>query len=268
MNIKKTLFIVGAKGYIGSALFLSAKKKGIVIGTSSSGGNGFLSLSLDKPNNFDYSKIRPGDVFFFTSAISSPDICAKNYQYAYMINVKNTLLIIKNIIDHGACVIFFSSDTVYGECKKSFNENVTYNPVGEYAKMKIKVEQTFVNNPLFKTIRLSYVFSRKDKFSKYLIECNDQNKKAELFHPIYRSIVYLKDVVDGALTLATRWNEFPEHIINFAGPETISRVSFAKCLKKIYLNKLDFKVLDPGLEFFKNRPKYISMSSSIIVLVL
>ena len=185
-----------------------------------------------------------------------------------MINVTNTLFVIKKVIDHGAYVIFFSSDTVYGERKENFNENTTCCPIGEYAEMKNKVEQNFSDNSSFKTIRLSYVFSKEDKLSKYLILCNAQNKKAELFHPIFRSIVYLNDVVKGALALATRWNEFPEQIINFAGPKTLSRVEFAKYLKEICLNKLNFKVVDPGEDFFKNRPKYIAMKSSIFTRLL
>ena len=64
MNKKKTLFVIGANGYIGSALFASAKKMASVIGTSSSGGGGLLPLTLDKPNEFDFNMINAGDIFF------------------------------------------------------------------------------------------------------------------------------------------------------------------------------------------------------------
>ena len=129
--------------------------------------------------------------------------------------------------------------------------------------MKHKVEQNFSGNDLFKAVRLSYVFSREDKFSHYLITCADQNKEAELFHPIFRAIVYRNDVVEGVLALAKRWNEFSEQIINFGGPEVLSRIEFAECLREVHLHKLRFKMIDPGSDFFKNRPKFISMTSSV-----
>ena len=46
MKNSSTLFIVGAKGYVGSALFASANKAGSALGTSSSGGNGPSAVNV------------------------------------------------------------------------------------------------------------------------------------------------------------------------------------------------------------------------------
>ena len=72
MKNNSTLFIVGARGYVGSALLARANKVGSAIGTSSSGGNDLLPLRLDAPVEFDYGKIRSGDVVLLTAAISAP----------------------------------------------------------------------------------------------------------------------------------------------------------------------------------------------------
>ena len=66
--------------------------------------------------------------------------------------------------------------------------------------MKSEVEKRFLGNPFFKTIRLSYVFSREDKFTKYLVGCAQRDEEAELFHPFYRAIIHRDDVVEGALS--------------------------------------------------------------------
>ncbi|WP_434517189.1 NAD-dependent epimerase/dehydratase family protein [Dechloromonas sp. ARDL1] len=164
MRTKSTFFIVGATGYVGSVLLANANKSGSALGTSSSGGKGLLPLRLDAPADFDYGKVRSGDVALLTAAISAPDICAREHDRAWAVNVTGTSSFIQSVIDRGARVLFFSSDTVYGEREDSFDESAACNPTGEYAEMKREVEQRFSGNASFKAIRLSYVFSREDKF--------------------------------------------------------------------------------------------------------
>jgi len=258
------VFVVGARGYIGGALFAYANKAGSALGTSSSGGNDLLPLRLDAPSDFDYVKIRSGDVVLLTAAISAPDICARDHDLAWAVNVTGTSIFIQSVVDRGARVVFFSSDTVYGERKDEFDEKVVCTPSGEYAEMKREVEQRFSGNALFKAVRLSYVFSREDKFSRYLTGCAQRNEEADLFHPFYRAIVHRDDVVEGALALATRWDEVPEQIINFGGPQVLSRIEFAECLRDAHLHNLRFKVTEPSADFFKNRPRVIAMRSPVL----
>lgn len=75
-----------------------------------------------------------------------------------------------------------------------FDETAACNPAGEYAAMKREVEQRFSDNASFKAIRLSYVFSPEDKFSRYLAGCAERNEEADLFHPFFRAIVHRDDV--------------------------------------------------------------------------
>lgn len=263
MKNNSTLFIVGARGYIGNALFASANKADSALGTSSSGGNALLPLRLDAPADFDYGKIHPGDVVLLTAAISAPDICAREHDRAWAVNVTGTSTFIRSVVDRGARVVFFSSDTVYGEREDEFDETATCNPAGEYAEMKREVEQRFAGNASFKAIRLSYVFSREDKFSRYLAGCAERNEEADLFHPFFRAIVHRDDVVEGGLALAARWNEVSEQVINFGGPQVLSRIDFAECLREVHLHGLRFKVTEPGADFFKNRPRVIAMTSPV-----
>ncbi len=263
-----TVFVVGARGYIGSALFASAYKAGPVIGTSSSDGNDLLRLRLDAPSEFDYGKIRPGDVVLLTAAISAPDICAREHDRAWAVNVTGTSIFIRSAINRGARVVFFSSDTVYGEREDEFDETAKSNPAGEYAEMKSEVENRFSGTASFKTIRLSYVFSFEDKFSSHLVRCAERNEESDLFHPFFRAIVHRDDVVEGALTLALHWDEVPEQIINFGGPQVLSRIDFAECLREAHLHNLRFRVTEPGVDFFKNRPRVISMISPVFTKLL
>lgn len=268
MKTNSGLLIVGAKGYLGKALLAKANNAGSAIGTSSIGGNNLLPLSLDAPAIFNYAKIQPGDVVMLTAAISAPDICAREHDRAWTVNVTGTSSFIQCAIDCGARVVFFSSDTVYGERENDFDETAACNPAGEYAEMKYEVEQRFSGNSAFKAIRLSYVFSREDKFSHYLAGCAERKDEAELFHPFFRAIVHRKDVVEGAMSLALNWDEVPEQVINFGGPQVLSRINFAECLRKAHIHDLRFKVTEPGADFFKNRPRVIAMASPIFARLL
>lgn len=260
--------VVGATGYIGCWLLEQATKIMVTLGTSSSGTNGSIPLRLDASTVFDYGLILPDDTVFMTAAISAPDVCAREYSRAWAVNVTGTSEFITQVISSGGRVVFFSSDTVYGERGNAFDETAKSNPAGEYAEMKAEVEKRFLGHTLFKSIRLSYVFSREDKFTRYLSGCATCGEEVELFHPFYRAIVHRDDVVEGALALARRWDEFPQQAINFGGPEVLSRIDFAECLQRIALPSLRFRVTEPGDEFFKNRPRVIAMSSDILPMLL
>jgi len=260
------LFVVGASGYIGSRVFSFAQDSFDVMGTSSRGGGGLLQLDLNE--SFEPHNYYDFDVVLITAAISAPDICAREYNRAWALNVDRTSELISQVISSGRRVVFFSSDTVYGEREDAFDEAEECNPAGEYAEMKAEVETRFIGNPLFKSIRLSYVFSREDRFTKYLLQCAQDGVEADLFHPFYRTIVHREDVAEGVLALAARWEEFPQRVINFGGPEVLSRIDFAECLRRYAVKNLRFRVTEPGDEFFKNRPRIISMSSEIFPMLL
>lgn len=264
MRDRCKVIVVGATGYIGMGLLSNAKANSVTYGTSTIGTSGLLPLRLDAPSDFDYKIVLPGDVVLLAAAISAPDLCAREHERAWAVNVTGTSDFINQVIACDGRVVFFSSDTVYGERSNIFDESAECQPAGEYAEMKREVEKRFLGNPNFKSIRLSYVFSREDKFTKYLSGCVERGEEAELFHPFYRAIVHRRDVIEGALALTQRWDEFPQQVINFGGPEVFSRIDFAECLKRVALPHLRYRVTEPGDDFFKNRPRIIAMSSNIL----
>jgi dTDP-4-dehydrorhamnose reductase len=264
LAVKNNVLIIGATGYIGKPLYSLAKVSCSAKGTSTVGTNLLIPLVLDALGKFDHDIIQPLDVVLITAAISAPDICAREHERAWLVNVIGTSDFIANIIARGGRVIFFSSDTVYGEQDKEFDERASCNPAGEYAEMKQEVEKRFLGNPLFKTIRLSYVFSKEDKFTKYLWGCAERDEEAEVFHPFYRAVVHRDDVVDGALALALRWDEFPQQVINFGGPEILARTEFAETMQQSALPRLRFRVTEPAAKFFENRPRIIAMKSPVL----
>ena len=257
--------VIGATGYIGSKLFSTAAQTGEVLGSSSSAENSrYTHLNLAAPGDFVERNIRPGDVVYFTAAISSPDICASNPGWARQVNVVGTGEVIEQSLRVGASVIFFSTDAVYGDHDVEFDESLPCRPAGEYASMKHEIEERFKGSAAFKSLRLSYVFSSEDKFTRYLSGCVRSGTPAQIFHPFFRSVVYRADVVAGALGLATQWDDVGEQNINFGGPEILSRVQFVECVRGAGLSDLRFEVVHPEPAFFRHRPRSIAMRSPIL----
>ncbi len=257
--------IVGSNGYLGKELFAAARRAGEARGTSSQGRPGTVRLDLGDAAAFDYASLRRQEVVFLTAAISEPDVCAREHDRAWAVNVTGTSAFIGKALDRGARVLFFSSDTVYGEQAAPCDETQAPQPGGgAYADMKRAVEARFSGRPDFKAIRLSYVFSREDRFCRYLAGCAERNVVAEVFDPFSRAVIHRDDVVAGALALARRWAAFPHAAINFGGPEVLSRLELAQILKDAMLPGLRFAAAEPPPGFFANRPRAVAMRSPLL----
>ncbi|KKW93103.1 NAD-dependent epimerase/dehydratase family protein [Sphingobium chungbukense] len=262
MGVNGSLLVVGAKGYVGAAIIAEASRRGLTIaGTSSLGGNGLLPLDLAHPEKFDYQAVSKDWTIVLTAAISSPDHCSNNYDNAYAINVTGTTHFIERALARGAHVIFLSSDAVYGEAPFPVTEDTPCRPVGAYAEMKLEVERRFQSDPGFKVARLSYVFSRQDKFTRYLLDCAANGITAEIFHPFARNVIHLGDVVDGLLALHDRW-EATANVVNFGGSRSVSRLDIARAIKRLVARQLDIREISPGPDFFKDRPREIQLVST------
>ena len=261
------IVITGASGYLGGALYDTARRTGPVAGTSSTGG-GLFRLSLREPEDFDYGIVNAGDTVFMAAGISSPDACSREPDHAWNVNVEGTSVVISNILSSGARVVFLSSDTVYGEREDEVDESASCRPEGVYAVMKREVEERFAEQAAFKSVRLSLVFSYEDKFTAYLRECASRRNVAEIYHPFRRAVVHLDDVTEGLLALSRRWSEVAHGVINFGGPEVITRTRFACTLRETALPDLRYQVIDPGSDFFKSRPRVIRMKSPILAFLL
>ena len=150
---------------------------------------------------------------------------------------------------------------MYGNENGQNDEDVIpVKPIGEYASMKLAVENYFRNEPNLKVFRLSYVFSWEDKFMRYLHDCRANNLKAEIFHPFIRKIIYIDDVIDGITKLIQNWNDYDQRVFNFCGSKQYSRLDIINLYNK-YICKLKFEISKPPKNFYKIRPEIIYINS-------
>lgn len=256
--------IVGGSGYIAGYLINRLEKEEKI--------ESVLKLDKDEKSdkyldlvdliNFDYSCLDDIDICVFTAAISGPDQCANEFDSCWKINVTGTCCFIRQAIKRGCKVIFFSSDAVFGDIPGMiYDENSETKAMTPYGRMKKAVEDEFKDYKSFKAIRLSYVASVKDKFITYCLKCIETNQVADIFHPFYRNVIVVSDVVDVVAYLVFHWDEYKPTFLNVAGKELVSRIRIADELNRCLGDALKYTISMQGEEFFKNRPRITQMRS-------
>lgn len=256
--------IIGSSGYLASHIFLRMKeeskiKRILKLGRGEDCG---AYLDLQKAEEFNYSLLEDIDYIVFTAAISGPDQCAREYDYCWKTNVIGTSYFIREAIKKNCRVLFFSSDAVFGDIQgKIYDEESETEAHTPYGKMKKAIEDEFSVNPLFKAIRLSYVASAQDRFITYCFKCMQSGAVANIFHPFYRNVITISDVVHVVTYFAIHWDEYEPTFLNVAGKELVSRIRIADELNRYFGGKLKYLVSMPGEEFFVNRPRITQMKS-------
>ncbi len=256
--------IVGSSGYIAKYLIERFEKESdietILKIDQTPEADAFLNLT--ESEKFDYEALEEIEYVIFTAAISSPDKCASEFDLCWQINVDGTAHFIKEAVKRQCHVLFFSSDAVFGDIPgKIYDENSETKATTPYGRMKKAIEDEFKNEPNFKAIRLSYVASQKDRFVSYCLKCIENGEVADVFHPFYRNVIIVNDVVDVVVWFSSHWNEYKPFVLDVTGTELVSRVRIADELNRVFGDKLQYNVSKPDSFFFKNRPAITQMRS-------
>lgn len=256
------VFVLGKRGFLAQRLAKTSWcKDNKVIYTSTQPEGSDLYLNLEDLSSFDPNLFEKGDLVIFLAAVSYPDLCKNQPEWADRINRLHTCHLIEKALQKQAKVLYFSSDVVLGETQTIQDEKASLNPLGNYAKSKAAVEKEFTQEPGFKVFRLSYVFAKNDKFTSYLTSCLKNDKIVEVFHPFYRSVIYWKDVVDSIIELSYKWEEFDNSIFHLCGPELLSRLNVTEIFQRQVDRELNYKVVTSDEDFFQERARTIETCS-------
>lgn len=256
--------IVGSSGYIANFIIEYFQRKENIDEIVKIDMNEQADIYLDLQNcqDFDFNLLNGVSYLIFTAAISSPDMCAKQYDMCWNINVVGTSTFIEEAIKKNIRVLFFSSDAVFGNIDGYiYNEQSETKAITPYGKMKKAIEDKFKYNNKFKAIRLSYVVSNRDRFVSYCLASIKNSTVADVFHPFYRNCIVVSDVVKVVDWMINHWGKYNCFVLNVAGTELVSRVRIADEINRIYDGKLKYTISVPNDEFYENRPKITQMES-------
>jgi len=95
----------------------------------------------------------------------------------------------------------------------------------------------------------------------YVKNCIEREVPVEIFHPFYRNCVMLDEAMQSIIWLIENWKNYITPFLNICGPELISRLRIVDEINRFSNNKIQYKVIYPGDEFFYVRPKITEMSS-------
>ena len=252
-ELKNSLFVVGANGFIGSHVRMIE--------------NG-LEVSFAERSDWEVPRNLPlGSTILYLRAVSSPYSVALDPIESELINVSRTSKYIRDCLELGYRVLFSSSDTVYGNhLETAARESDTVCPFGLYAEQKNKVESLFLANPNFLSVRFSIIVGENSKLRKLLLS----GKVIEISHPVFRNPVGINDVKSliETITLMRNWESaLGTNLINCGGDRFISMWELAN----IEADRLGAKV---PLKSFRNpidlvsRPEAVNLDSSLAEFII
>lgn len=262
---KIKLGIIGSNGFIGNRLCDLYNKYFDVSRFNRNPLPNEYYFDLNNVNIINYDIFEKIDYVIFTSALSKIEYCEDNESEAKKINVENTILTIKNIINKNCKVVFLSSDAVYGNIDGKLDEDSQCNPISVYGNCKLAVEEYFRNySNMVHIVRLPYIFSCEDSFTRYLLQCAKNGSEAEVYDSFYRNVISIEDLADIIRVFIDNWDK--TYIINAAGDRLISRMDIAIAVAdNIKENTLKIIMKKAPEKFWINRPKSTEMVSKYLI---
>ena len=272
---KLKVLITGASGLLGKALIFENKDNYTLFGTYLSNclnlkGITLLQVDISDRNSFSeatYTTIP--DIIIHTAALTSVDLCEKEKELAYKINVIGTENVVEFAKKIKAKLVYISTDFVFdGKCG-NYTENDTPNPINYYGFTKLKGEEVSLTYEKSLVIRTS-IFGFNPLGSKPGIEViikdvENGNKISAPFDSFYSPI----SVNSLARTIFQLIEEGALGIYHVGSKKRISRFEFFDLLFRLLRlpinNLLPISFEEYLREKYAPRPKDVSLVSSKVV---
>lgn len=233
------LLIIGASGYLGKHAYLYFKRNyDEVIGTycTHQTDSSMISFDINKDDIRDFKLSGTDKCAIICAAEAKYDACKIKKEESFRLNVTSTIEVIRKLKNLGYYIIFCSTEAVYEGTKGNYEESDCANPVNEYGKMKLQVEQYIMEHyPDICIFRLSKMIGDIDSPRDTLCEWKRNAMEKKTIYCIknnYFSPVDVEDVVH-CMEIACK-RKIPG-IYNICGNITYSRTE----LCKIFLRALE-----------------------------
>ena len=199
LKVLMKIFIIGASGTLGKALYKELSNKYEVFGTYNKKKiNGFLKFDISRDNIIKKLHIKKNDIVIYLAGISRPSEVNRNLEKSKKINVTNTKKIITKLDKIKVKFFYLSSVEVFDCKKKILGENFKQNPKTIYGKQKYEIENYLKENVKnYQIIRAgSVVTFKKNETCPISITHNIlKNKNSKIFKNNFISITSIDDFV-------------------------------------------------------------------------
>lgn len=230
MFVPKT-FIIGARGFIGNALFRAYNIfYSDLICSDYRFNSSFIKIDLSNFTTINHLNLVHYTYAIIAAGYPNVALCEKNSQLAYQINVKGTIQLAEQLIKRNIVPILFSTDYVFDGKTGNYTETSLINPLNEYGRQKAELEQLLEKNfsGNYLLIRLSKVYGLK-KNDGTLIDQMLQSLLAQVpIRAAYDQVfspVSINDVIDVIIRLQI---SNARGIYHICGSEIWSRLDLAQ----------------------------------------
>lgn len=183
-------------------------------------------------------------VVWFTAAVANVDFCEMHPDVARRTNVDAIATAVALCNQHGAKLVFLSSEYLFDGVAGPYREDEPANPLSKYAVQKLIAEHTiasFANDWLI--VRTAGVFSwetQRKNFVCRLIDTLGAGKPLIVPADQWSTPTYAPDLVRAMIDLVARGER---GVFNVAGPRFLSRYDFALAAARAF--DLDAALIKP-----------------------
>lgn len=255
--LNEKYLIIGGNSLVGSSVYNYLKSKSANVKFTTRKDilhKNAIHFDLEKPKKLN---IQNAKVFFCAAQTSIP-YCEENSRISELVNVKNTLTSIKNLLENKCKIIFFSSQAVFDGNKKNCIETDKLNPTCNYGKQKLLVEKELRKLKNIIIIRPTKILSTNDGLLQNWKKLLTKNKKINVFDDLFISPISIDFVINFAVNIDK------PGVYHLSGS---SKISYYNLIKKIciknqinyeLINKISYKNSDTKILY---KPKYCSLST-------
>ncbi len=269
------VLVTGGNGLLGSALCLEFIKKHTVFCCYHNSGirienENFKSLKMDivKDSLNKMEKAQP-DIIIHAAALTDLELCEKNPELAYDVNVTGTKNMLKVAKKCRAKLVYVCTDYIFDGKKGNYSETDKPNPMSVYAKTKFQGEEIIAKNyDNFLSIRTSLhgwnPNPLKPSLSSLII---DRAKRNENFFATDQisSLMFTNDLANILIELLQSEST---GIFNVASADSMTKYRFSLVVAGIFNLKTDLIKVTSLCEFEKRfslvarRPQNTSLDVS------
>ena len=237
-NKRKKILIIGASGLIGNYIyrFLKYKSDVKVLGTRFSNEQDLELVFLDILNKLSISNIINNfnpDIVIVPASLPNVEYCEEHPEESREVNIKGIKNII-NIINSNVLFVYFSSDYIFDGVFGPYSEEDKPNPINEYGKQKLEIENYIKENLYnYLIIRTTVVYGWESKGKNFILGLINKLNSGEEINIPYDQINNATFAGDIALAIYKLIISGRIGIFNVAGDCLLSRFEFAIIATKI-----------------------------------
>lgn len=224
--------MVGANGFLARAILRCWNSRGAPVVTASHSGSADLVIDLATETPPVIGSLPPDITHgVICSAVTSVDRCLSDWDYAYRLNVTNTIALIDEMATRGIRPVFCSTDQVFKGGTGGYDETDEPEPQTAYGRQKVAVENHLrSNHPDGIIIRMGKLFGALSEDTSPIaqtVQAIRDGREIPAASDFHLSMTHIDDVA-GALWVLAENNA--RGIYHLASETSLTRLDLATAI--------------------------------------